>query len=422
MRASEGVGTSAAPTAVVLTVGTELAEGLRPDTNGPEISRRLASAGYVLSAREVLPDDRTLICSRMTSDLAAADLVVITGGLGPAHDDVTRDAAADALGLTLVEDPSLIAGLAAARARHSSREGAEQVMRQALILPGATVLRPTTGTAPGQLLATGTSTLMLLPGPPHELRPMLEEGLGLLGAPRVPEPRVVRCSRVMESDAQVVAGRILTDFHGIELTVLASGSLLDIVLIPRSASRDTLDAAALALAQGLGNRCYSSDGGTLACSVVSAARAAGCTLAVAESCTGGLIAAELTSIPGASDVFLGGFVTYSNEMKIGLLGVSEETLAGDGAVSEAVARAMALGVRKATGADLTIAVTGIAGPDGGTPGKPVGTVWIALADASGARATLHHFRGNRSVVRRRATVNGLDTLRLALLHSGCCGG
>ncbi len=422
MRASEGSGTAVAPTAVVLTVGTELAEGLRPDTNGPEISRRLASAGYILAAREVLPDDRTLICSRMTSDLAACDLVVITGGLGPTHDDVTRDAAADALGLTLVEDPTLIAGLAAVQARHSSREGAEQVMRQALILPGATILRPTTGTAPGQLLATGTSTLMLLPGPPHELRPMLEEGLALLASNRVPEPRIVRCAQVMESDVQIEADRILADFHDMDLTVLASDSLLDIVLIPRGASSDTLDAAALAVAKGLGQRCYSADGGTLAGSVVSAARVAGCTLAVAESCTGGLIAAELSSIPGASAVFLGGFVTYSNEMKTGLLGVSEETLARHGAVSEAVARAMALGVREATGAGLTIAVTGIAGPDGGTPGKPVGTVWIALADAGGARATLHHFRGDRSVVRRRATVTALDTVRLALREFDGCGG
>ncbi len=405
--------------AAVIAVGSELTEGIRTDTNGPEVSRALAGAGWVVSAREQLPDDRALLAGRIASQLAANDLVVVTGGLGPTHDDVTRDAAADALGVTPGRDPALERALGPVVERHTSPQARAQVLRQALVLPGAKVLAPSVGTAPGQLLATaGGARLLLLPGPPREMRPMLAEAIALLSPTRPPGVRTLGCVGLPESDAQVMAEEVLAAHPGVALTVLARPSLVDVVLLPRGADAETLDAAADAVAARLGEHCYAIDGSSLAATVLRVAREAGVTIATAESCTGGLVSAELTAVAGSSATFTGGVVAYSDPLKRSLLGVSTGTLASNGAVSEAVAREMAEGGRRACGADVCVAITGIAGPGGGTTTKPVGTVWFACASRAGTAASLATFSGDREVVRARATVRALDLLRRAVRPGG----
>lgn len=395
-------------------VGTELVAGIRLDTNGAEVAGALAAAGYVTTRREILPDEVEVLAERIAALVDSHDVVVVTGGLGPTHDDVTREAAADALGLDLDTHSVIEARLQPVLARHRIPDAAAQVLRQAQVLRGARILMPERGTAPGQLVPTARGHLLLLPGPPHELRPMLAESLRSLGRGSRAEPRVIGCVGIAESDAQLTAQKVLAPHPGIALTVLARPALVDVVLIDQGVTSDELDRTTSEVAEALGDACYSTEGATLAQTVVEGASACGVTISLAESCTGGLIAAALTSVPGASSVLLGSVVTYADEMKRGLLGVGEDTLRDHGAVSEQTACEMASGVRELTGADVTLAVTGIAGPAGGSSAKPVGTVWFAVASGTDVIPERHRFSGDRDIVRARATATGLDLLRRAL--------
>jgi nicotinamide-nucleotide amidase len=406
------------PIAAVVAVGRELVDGIRGDTNGGEVARTLAQAGYRVIRREILPDDAAVLAERIRNLVDQHELVVVTGGLGPTHDDVTREAASAALGVALTPDPTIKERLRPVLARHALAEAAPQVMRQADVLEGARVLIPGTGTAPGQLIPTDRGHLLLLPGPPHELRPMLTEALATLDAGRRSEPIVLGCVGIPETDAQIVAHRVLSAHHGIGLTVLARPALVEVVLIDEGAGAADLSRAADEVAAALGEACYSTDGTSLAQVVVESASRQGLTIALAESCTGGLIAAALTGVPGASTVLLGSVVTYSDDFKRGLLGVGEPTLREHGAVSAETACEMASGARRVAGADLALSVTGIAGPGGGTADKPVGTVWFSVAKAGGVRSEARHFAGDRQVVRARATAIGLDLLRRALSEPG----
>jgi len=403
------------PTAAVVTVGTEITTGLRLDTNSREIAATLTAAGLRVLETVSAPDDRDLLASLLRRLTAEMDVVVVTGGLGPTHDDVTREAASRAIDLPLHRDPTLVGRLEAAAARHAEPEAAAQIVRQADVLEGATVLPAVKGTAPGQLVTASSGvTLLLLPGPPAEMRPLLESALPLLpGAERSPA-RVLSCAGITESDVQVRVQRALGDLAGIGFTVLARLGEVSVVLTDEGADPDTLASAATAAATALGSACYSTEGAGLAETVLTQARHRGLTVATAESCTGGLVAAALTDVAGSSDVFLGGVVSYANAVKTGLLGVDRGLLDSFGAVSEPVARAMADGARQALGADLAVAVSGVAGPGGGTPGKPVGTVWFAVADADGDHTDMAHYPGDRAAVRTRATSHALDLLRLRL--------
>ncbi len=403
--------------AAIIIVGTELVSGLRTDTNGAEIARSLATAGFHTASREVLPDDVPLLSARMRDRMAEYDLVVVGGGLGPTHDDVTREAAARALGVKLERDPAIVALLEPVAARHHFARSASQVMRQADVLAGARVLVSRSGTAPGQLVSTTRGHLLLLPGPPHELRPLLAEALAGIGGEPSAAPRVLRCVGIAESDAQVTAENLIATRPGVGLTVLAQPALVDIVLFDEGAGSAGLDRVARDIADALGDVCYTTDGATLAEVVISAASRDGLALALAESCTGGMIAAELTSVPGASSAFLGSAVTYADDLKHALLGVDDDTLNDYGAVSNAAASEMASGIRALSGADITLAVTGIAGPGGGSPDKPVGTVWFAVDAGRGVSSTERHFSGDRDTVRARATATALDLLRRAILSS-----
>lgn len=397
--------------AAVVTVGTELVTGLRPDTNSAEIAAALTAAGYRVGETVSVPDELATLAALLRRLMAEYALVIATGGLGPTHDDVTRDAAAQALGLPLERDASLERLLEPVALRHSDAEAAVQVYRQADVIAGAHVILPGVGTAPGQVVATESGLLALLPGPPAEMRPMLAEVLA--GSAGASPPVSLGVSGMPESDAQVVAQRALEGFDGVGLTVLATPGDVRVVLIDDGAGRSVLAAAADAVDSALGDASYGT--ATLAEAVLAAARERGVRIATAESCTGGLVAATLTEVPGASDVFAGGVVAYSNAVKVALLAVGENDLEENGAVSETVARAMAEGCRERLGADTAVAVTGIAGPGGGTPAKPVGLVWFAVADAAGTVVQHRILPGDRERIRARAAVTALGMLRRRLM-------
>lgn len=400
--------------AAVIAVGTELTSGLHVDTNGPEVARELESAGLRVDLISSVPDDEHAIASALASALTRHALIVVTGGLGPTHDDVTRDAAARALDLTLQADPEIAGALRQVTSRHRESGATAQVLRQAEVLSGATVLTPELGTAPGQVVAAGDALVVLLPGPPREMRPMLRTLL--TAAERHESVRTLRTAGLTETDVQLRVQRALSGTSGIELTVLATPALVDVVLRDRGASPDGLEHAATAVRAALGTAWYGDGEVTLAEAVLRIAGAAGMTIAVAESCTGGSVAAALTDVPGASAVFLGGAVTYADDAKSSLLGVDPALLATRGAVSAPAAEAMATGVRKRLGADIAAAITGIAGPGGGSADKPVGTVWFAVASADSTTSEVRHFFGDRHGVRTRATVTALDLLRQALVR------
>lgn len=397
--------------AAILTVGTELVTGQRIDTNTAEIALALTSSGYAVAEAVSAPDDERIVADAMARLTSTYPLVVVTGGLGPTHDDVTREAAARALGLALRHDADIHTGLEAAVARHARPDAASQVYRQADVLDGATVIPAVCGTAPGQIVPTPSGSLVLLPGPPSEMRPML--GALPPGRHSFASPETLRCVGITESDAQRAAQAALGQAAGIGLTLLAKPSLVDVILFDEGAGEGRLRDAANAVAEALGDACYSRDGATLAEVVVGLAKEREVMLACAESCTGGLIAAAITEVPGSSAVFVGGVVAYANAVKTALLGVEPATLTAHGAVSEQTACRMAEGALS-LGATMAVSTTGIAGPDGGSPDKPVGTVWIGIATADVSSATVRRFPGHRAAVRARAATYALDAVRRAL--------
>ncbi len=404
---------SSLPAAAIVTVGTELTSGLRQDTNSTEIARALTEAGYSVREAVSLPDDAEAIETTLRTLIVACRLVVVTGGLGPTHDDITREAAARALGRALHRDDGIAAGLDEMAIRHTQAGSRVQMYRQADVIEGAVVLPAVTGSAPGQVLEAGECTLVLLPGPPDEMRPLLVRFLGD-HAPAVAPVRL-RCTRITESDAQHLVEPAIAPLN-VDLTLLAAPGDVEVVLFPHDGDATDLADAALAAKEALGDACYSDDGSSLAEVVLRLAVEQGERIATAESCTGGMVAAALTDVPGSSDAFIGGVVAYGNDVKSGSLGVSPELLERYGAVSEETARAMAEGALALAGATIAVAITGVAGPDGGTPEKPVGLVWFAVARPGGrVTAARRHLGGNRGTVRRRAVATALDLVRLELL-------
>jgi nicotinamide-nucleotide amidase len=398
--------------AAVVTVGSELVSGLQLDTNTREIAATLTAHMYSVVECVSVGDEMEILTSTLGRLCGAYPMVVVTGGLGPTHDDITRQAAAAAMGISMTSSADLVTDLRNRGWRHLDPEAASQVYRQADVLDGARVIPAVTGTAPGQMVPTPAGVLVLLPGPPSEMRPMLE----MLGEGRTAATpsRILRCSGISESDAQVIASRVVASHPGVGMGVLASPGDVRVVLTDTDAGPVELDKAATSVADEIGWACYSTDGAALAEVVLRLARNAGVKLGTAESCTGGLIAAELTSVPGSSASFSGSVVTYSNRSKVDILGVPEAVLADWGAVSEQTATSMALNARTTIGCDVSLAVTGIAGPDGGTPDKPVGTVWFCLASSNETVTKMVRIPGNRELVRLRATSMGLDMMRREL--------
>jgi nicotinamide-nucleotide amidase len=406
--------------AAIVTIGSELVEGLRVDTNTAEIARDISRVGFAVAEAVSVGDDEAQLSATLRRLTAAYPLVVVTGGLGPTHDDITRDAAAEALGLPMSTDAKLVAFLEPLVARHKDPRSGVQVLTQALVLEGADVLAPTTGTAAGQVIPTPAGLLVLLPGPPREMRPMLAHALERFSAARA-TPRELGVTGMAESDVQHAAQTALSAFGGIQLTVLAKPGDCRVILLDEGAGEAALGRAADAVAEEIGVACYSLDGASLAETLVREASARGVTVAAAESCTGGMVAAALTDVPGASAVFLGGVVSYSNAAKLRLLDVDPSDLAHEGAVSSVVAEQMALGARDRFGADMCVAITGIAGPDGGSDAKPVGTVCFAVLSRMGRGTSeqfvVHWTGASREAIRARATSMALDLVRREVLKA-----
>ncbi len=396
----------------IVSTGDELVLGEIADTNAAEIAAVFEDEGLAVSRVTVVGDDRAEIARAYGEALARADFVVATGGLGPTEDDLAREGLADALGRPLelsVEAESAVAERVAAY----GREVTEADRRQAFAPRGATLIPNPRGSAPGLRAESDGGTIYVLPGVPHEMRGMFRDAV---------MPEVVRAAGdargalghlVVHGMAEAeVAGRL----EGLAREGLAVGTRTraGVITVRVRASAATAEEARRIADEGvedarrrLGDAVAGDGDKTLGHLVTEAALAGGLKLAVAESCTGGLVTAAIVAVPGASDALVESWVTYSNEAKVRRLGVPAELIEKRGAVSSEVARAMAEGARSESGADVTLAVTGIAGPGGGTPEKPVGLVQFAVATADGTEAAERRFNGSRDVVRRRATEVGL---------------
>jgi nicotinamide-nucleotide amidase len=412
--------------AEIVAVGSELLTPHRTDTNSLFLTARLNELGITVAAKRVVADREPDVRDAVRDALGRADLVVLTGGLGPTADDVTREAVAEALDLPLDEDAALLEEL---RARFASRgmTMAESNRRQAQVPRGAVPLANPNGTAPGLWIETGDRVVILLPGPPREAQPMIDgeiaSRLSARTAGRRVRRRVVKLTGRSESLVDEIARPIYERFQAgdipIVTTILATPGQIELHLSASGENVGAVDAAletvTQAVAGALAPFVFSVDGRSLEEVVGALLQARGQTIAVAESCTGGLVAGRLTEVPGSSAWVVGGTVAYANEVKINELGVPAELIATDGAVSEPVARAMAEGVRRRLGATIGLAVTGIAGPAGGSEAKPVGTVVFALAAGDGpAQARTVRFPGDRRTVRQHSTAAALDLVRRSL--------
>ena len=408
---------SHSPRAAIITIGSELTEGLRIDSNTATIARAISGLGFKVTEAVSVGDDVALLAQVIRRLTSVCELVVATGGLGPTHDDVTREASALALCIDLHQDPKIAEWLAGTALRQADAASREAVLSQAQVLAGAKVLAPCTGTAPGQIVPTPEGSLVLLPGPPREMSEMLERALA--GYTRIGAgPRDLGVTGMSESDVQHAAQRALAGRDDITLTVLAKPGDVRVLLIDAGAGQLVLDEMAAAVASELGPACYTTVGETLAEATVAMLSQKSMTLSTAESCTGGLVSAALTDVPGVSEVFLGGVVSYANSVKGETLKIPAGLLAQYGAVSEQTAAAMAEGVRTLMDSDIAVSVTGVAGPGGGTPEKPVGMVWFALSHASGTEAFEARFHGgSRDSIRARATAKALDAVRRHLLDN-----
>lgn len=414
-------------TAEIIAVGSELLTSTRIDTNSLAITARLADHGISVRAKAVVGDSRDDLGAVFSSALARADLVVLTGGLGPTDDDITRDVVADTLKRPLREDPALVERVRARFARRGLQMP-EINRRQAMVPAGAEVIPNPNGTAPGLWLEHDGRIVVLLPGPPRELGPMMEALARERLAPRSGEARVltriVRVAGQTESHAEEIAHPFFEGWTSgpgpIVVTTLASPGSIDFHLTLRCERPvdgvARLEEAVRALVQAFGEDAYTDDERPMEHVVGSLLLARGYTVAAAESCTGGLLTSRLTDVPGSSAYVQLAVVAYSNQAKIDVLGVPGNLIAAHGAVSEPVAQAMATGVRTRAGTTLGIAITGIAGPGGGTPDKPVGTVAIAVEGPWGSHVRTRLLIGSREHIKFWATQAALDDVRRLLLR------
>jgi len=412
--------------ACILAIGSEMLTPFRVDTNSLLITDRLNAVGYDVRLKAVVADDVGELARVLEGALAWADLIVITGGLGPTEDDITRDAVARVLGIPLDVDEAIVDRIRERFARRGMTMP-EINRRQGMVPRGATVLANPNGTAPGLWLERGKTALVLLPGPPREMTPMLESVIRERLAPRTGGSglfrRVLKITGRAESDVDAQVQPVYSKWtaHAVPIstTILAVLGQIELHLTAQAVNRTeadaALDAAVRALQEVLGPALYSADGRALEVVVGDLLRERKMTIAVAESCTGGLLASRLTDVPGSSDYVDRGVVCYSNLAKTELAGVPPALLRDHGAVSEPVAQAMAEGIRSRAGTNVGVGITGIAGPGGGTPEKPVGTVAVAVAVDDELRVRTFQFVGGRDMVKFQAAQSALNMTRLMLL-------
>ena len=409
-------------TVELINSGTELLLGEVINTHAAWIAKRVFPLGLRISRQTTVPDGpaiRDAVCETFNR----AEIVFITGGLGPTTDDITREVVAEILGLKLVASETIRAAIEARLAARGYKL-LERMLRQTMVPEGAVVLPNKNGTAPGLYIprastpSSASPHFFLLPGPPRELKPMFDESVmpvlrGLLGDIPEKECRIYRVVGLGESTVEEMIGLELSKNKDLEVGYCARPNEVDFRLI---GSKPLLDSLEPRILQTLGKNLVSAKGEGIEEWIVHRLAAMGRSVSTAESCTGGLLSSRLTDVPGSSKVFHRGFVTYSNESKIDLFGVNESILSEHGAVSEPVARAMAEGALFHAKSDFSLALTGIAGPDGGSAEKPVGTVFIAMAQITKpTHCQKFSFPVDRATFKQLATQAALDMLRRAIV-------
>lgn len=405
----------------IIAVGSELLTPERVDTNSLWLTAQLNELGFEVTAKSIIGDHRERLTQAYRQALASADIVISTGGLGPTEDDVTRDCAAEALGVSLEHWESLWEDLQAKFAR-MGRPIPENNRRQAAVLVGAEALPNPNGTAPGQWLGRAGGALILLPGPPRELKPMFSQQvvprLRPLAGENVLVRRTLKVYGLGESAMDEMIAPLYAQHPDVTVTTLFTPLDLEIHLLSSGATSEAglarLAPLEAAIREVLGVAVYGEGSQTLAQVVGEMLQRAGRTLVTAESLTGGLVAERITESPGSSRYFLGSWVTYSEQFKHHLLGVPQEMLREFSAVSAPVAEAMAQGALKRSGADYALSLTGYAGPEGGTEENPVGTCYLGLASRHGVESKRVKFPGDRELIRSRCAQAALDWLRRSL--------
>jgi nicotinamide-nucleotide amidase len=407
--------------AEIIAVGSELLTAGPLDTNSLYLTGQLNDLGVEVVTKSVVGDDRDRLADAVARAIERCGIVILSGGLGPTEDDLTRDAVAQALGRGLVFHPSIAEALER-RFAAFGRKMTEINKRQAFVIEGADVLPNDRGTAPGQWVTTSGAVAMLLPGPPHELKAMFEQQCLPRLARLVPKQAIrtalLRVTGMTESDLDALIAPVYKKYLNPATTILAANGDLRVHFRARCDTEAQADAllaeVAAPIEKLLGDRLYSRTGDPLEVVVGGLLRERSATVAVAESCTGGMLGERFTTTPGSSNYFIGGFITYSNALKTQLLGVSAETLERFGAVSPETAEAMAAGALGRTGATYAIAITGIAGPDGGSDEKPVGLVYVGIAGPDGVAVATRRFLGDRQRIRVFTVQMALDLLRRRL--------
>jgi nicotinamide-nucleotide amidase len=408
----------------LVTIGTELLLGFTIDTNSAELARILAPLGIRVVRRTSVPDTAHSIRGAVQEGLSRTGTVIAVGGLGPTRDDITKDAVAALFNTPLAFDQEVWDDILV-RYRRLGREPAESNRSQAMIPGGATVLPNQWGTAPGLWLEGPPGLVVMLPGVPHEMRKLAEREVGPRLAARVSTPspivsHVLRTAGIAESTLADRLGDVDDAIQPLTLAYLPQTAGVDLRITswhaPLEEAERLLRGAAEEIRRRAGAHCYGEGETDLAAAVIERLQSAGMSIAVAESCTGGLLAGRLTSIPGSSAVFMGGVVAYHNRAKTQALGVAEEVIVEHGAVSEAVALELVRGAQTRFGVDVALSVTGIAGPEGGSEEKPVGTVWTGLALGQEVTALHRVYHGSRWQIRQRAVAGALYEL-LARLPS-----
>jgi competence/damage-inducible protein CinA-like protein len=411
--------------AEIIAVGSEMLTPDKIDTNSLFLTEELNKLGIEIVRKTVVGDDRALLLEAFRDALNRVPLTIASGGLGPTEDDLTRETVAELLGRRLVRNDSIVRAIEA-RFRSFGRVMPDTNVRQAMVPEGAEPLDNPRGTAPGLWLEDRDRTIALLPGPPRELKPMFHEQVLPRLQRRVSQVRMyhreLRVTGLGESHVDSLAGPIYTRYPEVQTTVLASPGEVQIHLRVWTADSAHADALFVDIERGLDlaltDRIFSRDSSPLEEVVAQELLKQNATIASAESCTGGLFAERLTTIAGSSAYFLGGVVCYSNEMKTAWADVPPEVIATKGAVSTEVAIALADGIRRRVGSTLGVGITGIAGPGGGSEEKPVGTVHIALASATGLRDRALRFPGDREMIRMQASQAALDMVRVHFLYNG----
>lgn len=412
-------------TVELVCVGTELLLGNIVNTNARYLSEKFAMLGLSVYYQSTVGDNRERMTEVIRTALSRADVVVLNGGLGPTEDDITKDVCAELMGAELKEDPQVRAHLEDWYRERKKTDIPDSNWRQALVPEGAVVFHNTNGTAPGLALEKNGKIAILLPGPPNELYPLMEDQV-------IPyfqklQSEVIRSKMIKicgygESKVEEMLLDLIDGQTNPTLATYAKTKEVHLRVTARAATEEEakklLKPTVKEIKRRFGDAVYTTrESATLESVVVKLLKKHDLTVTTAESCTGGMVASCIVNVPGASDVFREGYITYSNKAKRRLLDVSKSTLRKYGAVSEQTAKEMAAGGVFASNADACIAITGIAGPDGGTEEKPVGLVYIACYMKDSVRVEEYHFRGNREKIREQASVQALDLLRRSILKN-----